>query len=100
MNKAVDALKSQLSKIPQEQRAAAEQQLGNYANMMKTALDQAKVKLKSLRYEITDSKINGNDAVVSLRTTTEGKVTNSEVKMLNVNGKWYFANINPVEKIN
>ena len=95
-----ELIKSQLSRIPQDQRAAAEQQLGTYANMMKSALDQAKIKLKSLQYEITNSKINGNEAIVSLKTTTEGKVTNSEVKMLNVDGKWYFANINPVEKIN
>ena len=33
-----ELIQSQLSKIPPEQRAAAEQQLGNYATMMKAAL--------------------------------------------------------------
>ena len=49
--------------------------------------------LQTSKYEITKTQINDTDALVIVKTTTDGQTSPNKLKLIRVNGQWLFSDM-------
>ena len=81
------------AKVPAEKQAQFEQQMLALTTTMQQKLAEAKEKLKTIQYEIGKATVVGDSASVPLTSTIDGKSSTKELKLINIDGKWYFPSL-------
>ena len=86
------------AKVPADKQAQFEQQMLALSATMQQKLAEAKEKLKSIQYEIGKATVTGDLASVPLTSTIDGKSSTKDLKLINIDGKWYFPSLMLTEK--
>jgi Domain of unknown function (DUF4878) len=84
---------ARMGNVPAEQQAAMKAQMDQMSAQMKEKFAKAKEDIKKTDFEITNSKIDGDKAVVHVSTTLDGAKKEDDINLIKIDDKWYLPSL-------